>query len=230
MALKRKLGSTEFEALTDSALKSEYKKNDADGFYYLDVDDAQELINALKHEREENKSNKEYAASLDKRIKEKEEELARKNGDVAALEASWKEKLKAEKEADRAEKEQLKKIASQGLIDKTLDPLAAKFKSPTLVKKILSERVKVEFGENGPEIRILDKDGKPSALSMSDLEKEILEDQEFKSILVQSRASGSTASSGKSSSGSAETTDKKWSQLTPAEKAEALKAKREQNK
>ncbi|NTV47282.1 MAG: hypothetical protein HGB11_12340, partial [Chlorobiales bacterium] len=54
MALKRKLGSAEFETLNE-VLKAEYKKNETDGMFYLDADDAQELINALRHEREENK-------------------------------------------------------------------------------------------------------------------------------------------------------------------------------
>ena len=195
--------------------------------FYLDAEDAQELLNAVKHLREENKNNKELRELLDKRIREKEEELARKNGDVAALEASWKEKLQTEKEAANAEKDNLKKLASEGVVNKALDPIANKFKAPTLIKRALRDRVEVDFTENGAELRVLDKDGKPSALSMSDLEKEILENTEYSSILVQSRASGSTSNSGQHSGGSAET-DKRWSQLTPAEKVEALKAKRKQ--
>lgn len=226
MALKRKLGSTEFEALNE-VLKAEYKKHD-DGSYVLDTDEATELLNALKREREENKTSKELKERLDELIKEKEEEIARKNGDISALENSWKEKIKIEKEKHRAEKETLRKLASQGVIDKTIDPIANKFKTPSLMKKVLSERVVVEFGDSGPEVRILDKEGRPSAMSISDFEKEILENEEFKSILVQSRASGSTANSGKPSSGSADP-DKRWSQLTPAEKVEALKAKQQQN-
>ena len=228
MALKRKLGSAEFEALNE-VLKAEYKKNDTDGMFYLDADDAQELINALKHEREENKNNKEMRELLDKRIKEREEELARKNGDVAALEASWKEKLKNEKDADKAEKDHLKKLASEGVVNNALDPIANKFKAPTLIKKALKDRITVEFTATGAELRVLDKEGKPSALSIDDLEKEILEDKEYSSILIQSRASGSTSNSGKSSNGSAET-DTRWSQRTPAEKVEALKARRQQQK
>lgn len=227
MALKRKIGSTEFDSLNES-LKGEYKKNESDGMFYLEVDDAHELINALERVREENKGNKELATSLTQQINAVKEELARKNGDVTALENSWKEREKKREKEHEQEKAMLKKIASQGAVNDALDPIAQKFKVPSVMKKILAERIHVDFTENGTEVRVLDKDGKPSALTIAEFEKEILENEEFKSILVQSRASGSTANSGKSYSGSAENHEKRWSELSPTEKVERLKTRKEQ--
>ena len=48
--LKQKLNDTEFVALND-VLKAEHTKKD-DGSYYLDVDEAKELVNALQRLKE----------------------------------------------------------------------------------------------------------------------------------------------------------------------------------
>ncbi len=84
----------------------------------------------------------------------------------------------------------------------------------------ITNRLQVETDENGEvKVRVLDSQGKPSALSIDDLKKEFRGNVAFKPLIVASNASGSGASGGGSGGGAA----KKPSEMTTQERLEFQK-------
>ena len=81
------------------------------------------------------------------------------------------------------------------------DKIAARFSVPRLVTPDIAKRLDVD-PKDGKTVRVLDKDGKPSALTLVDLEKEFVDNPEFKAILIASKSSGS-ADTGPANRGSA---------------------------
>ena len=226
MALKRKLSSAEFEALNET-LRSEYTHNDKDGTYYLDVDDANELLGALERVREENKGNKELVASLNAQIDSAKDEIARKSGDIASIETGWKKKLSEKDKAHAAEIDAFKKVAIEGYLETLLSPVTDVFNLPKKhVKRDFAERIKVTFEDGRPVHKILNADGLESDMTIDDLQKEFVANGEYSQYIIQSRASGSTKNTGANQSGSAGNgSAKKYSEMTVDEKAEYLKQK-----
>jgi len=188
MALKRKITATEHAALSD-VLKAEYKADGA-GFV-LDTDDATELKNARDAEKEARKTAETKLREAQEALDALKDDTSRKNGDVAALEASWTAKHAAEKKrADDAEKalngERQDRHAST-----VATKIAARFTVPGLVMPQIAKRLAVEMHDGTAVVRVLDKDGKPSALSTADLEKEFVDNAEYKAIVIASKATGS---------------------------------------
>lgn len=188
--LNDKLSEAEVSVLHD-VLKAEYIKRD-DGFYYLERKEAQELKNALERLKVENKGNAEMVAAINKQLQAANDEIARKSGDIATLEDSWKAKSKAQKEADEAEKKQLMQVAKDGYLNSILTPIVGKFALPEKhVRRDFEERIEVVFENGRPVHRILDKEGKVSALTIDDLEKEFVADTNYSKYIIASKASGS---------------------------------------
>lgn len=122
------------------------------------------------------------------------EEAARKGGDVEALEASWKEKLASET-ASRDEKlSEYQKTIQKMTVGSAAQSMAGELALPGSADVLLphiERRLQVEMTDGGPLVRVLDKDGKPSASSIEDLRKEIESDAAFAPLLLGSKASGS---------------------------------------
>ena len=124
------------------------------------------------------------------------EEAAKKSGDVEAIEQSWKEKLAAETAARDEKIATFQQTISNLTVGSTAQAMAAELALPGSADVLLphiSKRLKVEITETGPIVRVLDKDGKPSALSIEELKKEIVAEKAFAPLLVGSMASGSGA-------------------------------------
>jgi len=154
-----------------------------------------ELIQAEKEEKKKAKEAQEAAAAA-------AEEAARKSGDVDALEKSWREKIKNETSARDTLLEEYKGMLKKMTVGSTAQAMAAELaisgSAPALLPHI-SKRLSVEVIEGNPIVRVLDKDGSPSALSLDDLKKEISAESAFAPLLVGSRATG-TGEVGKSGS------------------------------
>lgn len=227
MALKRKLTATEHAALSD-VLKAEYKADGA-GFV-LDTDDATELLNARNQEKEARrlaeKARDDAQAALDA-LKDK---TSRENGDVAALDASYKQKLADEKKRADAAEATLTSERQDRHASTVADGIAKRFTVPGLVGPHISKRLAVEMHDGKAVVRVLDKEGKPSALSVADLEKEFVDNPDYKAIVIASKATGSAEnrlgpgavplSQPLNTNGTPKTLDK----LTPKEFAAQLKA------
>lgn len=137
----------------------------------------------------------------EKHLKEQEkaarlatEEAAKKSGDIAALEKSWGEKLAAEVATRDGQLTAYQATISNMTAGAAARTMAAELSLPGSADVLLphiERRLKVEMTDGAPLIRVLDKAGKPSAMSIDDLKKEISAEKSFAPLLVGSNASGS---------------------------------------
>ncbi len=212
MAVKMTLASLDG---VPADVAKEYKKVEQEGktVFLLDLDgyeDPAALKRAKDHEKEARKTAEKQAKDLateKEKLQEEIDEMRRGNlpkADVDKLEASWKTKLAA-KEAELTGKlTSAQKSLQKHLVDNVATTLAAKISSaPAVILPHIRSRLAAEEVNGDFVTRVLDKDGKPSAMSIEELQKEFTENKDFAAILVGSRASGSGGSgSGAGSGGS----------------------------
>lgn len=229
MALKRKISEEVFNKLP-ADIKVEYIKDGDE--YKLDID-GDEYTGALKRAKDrESQARKDAEAEL-KELKAKLSEIEsidnRKKTDIATLERSWQSKLDATVSEYSAKMDKLTKHTQTTLVDNVASALASKVsKAPALLIPIIKSRLQADFEGDAPKTRILDKEGKPSALTIEDLEKEIVANPEFSAIIVGSRSSGSATSSNvKNVAGDsgASNSARNLASIKPSEMAEFLKSK-----
>lgn len=230
MALKKILTEDQFNAL-DDVTKLNYKKG-ADNKFHLDLeeDDAEALKRAKEHEKNARKAAEERAEAAEKKLKEQEdarraaeEDAARKAGDVTALEASWKQKRDADVAAAEAKTKRIEAALKVQLVDNVAAALANKISTaPSLLIAVIKKRLTVEIPTDEgsePLTRVLDASGRPSAMGLNDLEKEIIDNPEYAAIIKASSASGGGATPQRQGGG-APTGKKKLSEMTATEEAQ----------
>lgn len=225
MALKSKLSKSEFDELPD-VLKEHYKESN--GSYLLDSDEATELRRAKERADEEKRQEKERADRLQRERDEQEnerrrleEETARKKGDVTAIENSWKTKVEeAERKGEEAAnglREQLRNI----LVGEKATLLAAEISTaPSLILPHIKARLVAELDGDAAITRVLDKEGKPSSLSMEDLKKEFIANPEYAAIIKGSNANGGGAGGGGAGGGAG---SKKFTEMSEPERVALYK-------
>ncbi|WP_171294287.1 hypothetical protein [Acinetobacter radioresistens] len=207
----------------EESVKQLYEEKD--GKYVLKIEGIPEPedLEGLKRKNqefmEEAKVAKRKAKELEEQARQKEEENARKNGNIEALEKSWQEKL-TKREAELLE--QSKALESQvyqltvGQTASTLaNELAVSGCSSVLLPHITG-RLQVETVDGQVKVRVLDAQGKPSAATIDDLKKEFRDNPAFKPLIAASHASGGGANGANSGGGAA----KKPSEMSLAERAE----------
>lgn len=229
MALKAKLQNLDGVPET---LRGEYKEHE--GHFYLDIDgiDDHHAIGTLKRAKDYEKDNarkaKEKADAiqleLDKAISDMEElrKTGIPKGDVDKLEQSYKDKYAKDAKALTDKIGALTSSLEKHLLDsqavKLATELAAKPEYVELLLPHIRNRMKLESGEGDEQVvRILDKDGKPSALNLDDLKKELLGHKAFAAILTGSKATGGGAGGGGGNGGGAQ---KKLNDMNDAERKE----------
>lgn len=229
MALKSKItDKAEFDKLAD-VLKAEYKEEN--GVYLLQSDDANELRTAKDREAErartaeaERDRLKAEKADAEKAIQDAKDEAARKAGDVTSIEESYKGKLATQKSEHDAEVKRLKSQIEDLTIGVASTGMAAEISiAPDLMEPIIRKRLKLETDGDKAVVRVLDAEGKASALSLDDLKKEFTSNPKYATVIKGSDASGGGAH-GNNPGGGALPTGKKFSSLTLTERT-ALHAK-----
>jgi len=229
MALKVKITKAEFDKLSD-VLKAEYKENDAKDGYILDaegVEDTGALKRAKDREAEEAKKEKKRADDLQAEIDRRDaadggtaEEKARKAGDIATLEKSWTTKMDNEVNKVKGTLTQREQHLQKLLVHDTAMRLAQKISTkPNVLLPHILARLSADLTGDEPTTRVLDRDGKPSALTIAELEKEFVGNDDFAAIITGSKSSGGGAPGGKQNGGGA---PKKFAEMTGTERA-ALK-------
>ena len=216
------------------SLRNEYKEQD--GKFYLDIDGIDDhhavggLVRAKGYEKENARKAKEKADQLsaDLETARTEMEELRKTGipkgDVDRLEASYKDKY-TKKEKELTEKiealtSSLERHLIEGQAVKLAGEIAAKPEYIEAIMPHIRSRMKLEASEGGDQIvRILDKDGKPSALNMDDMKKEVLASKALAPLLSGSKASGGGAGGGQGG-GATTRNNKKFNELNERERVE----------
>lgn len=189
-----------------------------------------EMFSALQDSIEKLEANNK-ALLQEKREQEKAaqkaiEDAAKKSGDVEALEKSWGEKLAAataERDGKLSAYEQMVNRMTVGSEAQRLAAAIALPGSADVLLPHIERRLSVEVKDGQPIVRVLDKDGKPSALSLADLQKEIESTPAFAPITVGSKASGAGGVGGKGSTGSKTMKRGDFDQLDPAAKMAHVK-------
>lgn len=231
MALKRKINQATFDKLSDE-LKKEYKKGSSDDEFILDTE-GDEDTGALKRAKDREKQRaddlEKERDDLKKKVEETENGDARKKGDIETLEKSWKKKLE-DKEAELNGKLSKRDgMIQKTLVDNVASGLAHKISNaPGLLLPHVKARITVDWEGDEPKTRILDKDGKPSAMSVEDLEKEFSSNKDFSAIIIASKASGGARSAPTGNGGGAPANGNQsitadLSKMTPQQLAASLK-------
>ena len=177
-----------------------------DGAYFLKVSGVvpEEEVNGLKKSRDELLSEKkeqqrkaEEAEQERLRIeREAQEELARKNGDWKALELSYQEKLQAREAELLAQQEALTKQVYGLTVGQQATKIAGELFKPhaqALVTQFIESRLTLDNGV----VRVLDSQGKPSAMTFDELKNELKTNPMFQDIvIVNTNSGGGAAGSG----------------------------------
>lgn len=195
MAMKKKITKADYEKLAEG-LKGEYVEKN--GEYHLDLDDEESgaLLRAKDREKELRKEAEARAKELEAKLAEVQDGDSRKRGDIETLEKSWKSKLD---ETTKGLTEKLSKKDSyikSALVDNVAQQLASKIStSPALIMPHIKARLTADLDGDAPSTKVLDKDGKLSALTVDDLANEFVTNPDFGAIIIGSKASGSRAPS-----------------------------------
>ena len=228
MALKKKLSKAEYDKLSD-AIKAEYIE-DGDGFR-LDID-GDEDTGALKRAKDREAQLRRDAEA---KLREAQEELdringddARKKGDIATLEKSWQKKLDDTKAEYEGKVSKLTTHTTKTLVDNVATQIATKISNaPALLLPHIKSRLQADFEGEAPVTRVLDKDGKPSAMTVEELAAEFVANKDFSAIITASKASGGAGKPSNSNGGGAPNNSDKPADLAsmnPAQLAEHIKA------
>ena len=193
--MKFKISKAEWEKLSDEQ-KAQYKAKGEDYVVALEgMPDFDAMETKMQTLLDEAKQAKTAKAEAEAKAKADAEDAARKNGNVEALEKSWSERLAQAEAAHKAEIEKYHGQVSKLMVTNEAQALASKLfgKSAAPLLHNITSRLSLEKGENGEfKTRVLDADGKPTAHSLADLEKEFSGKEEFKPFLVITKATGAT--------------------------------------
>lgn len=195
MALKRKITKDVFDKLADN-IKFEYV---ADGDSYVLQTEGDEDIGPLKRANQRLKDQVEHLESKNDELAGKldkiEKNPARKQGDIDALERQWaKDKETAVGEVT-AKLEKANGFIKQSLLENAASSLAEKIStSPAIIRPHIERRLMVDIDGDAPSIKVLDKDGKASALTVDKLGEEFVANKDFSSIIRVTKASGGAGS------------------------------------
>ena len=212
----------------DDGVKTLYKEDN--GKFRLDLDGYEDttglkaqrdaLLNEKKEAQRKTKEAEEAAKTL-------AEESARKNGDVAALEKSWQEKLAATESNYKNLNESLTKQIHGLTVGQTATKLAAELAisgSADVLLPHIQSRLTVEIKDGAPSVRVLDLLGKPTAMTVDELKQEFISNKAFAPLIAASKATGGGAS-GSGGGGAAKTMKRdQFETMNPVQKMDFIKS------
>lgn len=214
----------------DDASKAHYTEKD--GKFYLDVEgiDEHPAVGALKRAKDHEKTLRQTAET---KLRETEDKLTEVEGtveglrtgavpksDVDALKASYDAKtVKQQKEFDDKLAKQ-NSLIEKHLLDGTALAMATDISTaPSLLIPHIRSRLKLDEVDGELTVSIVDISGKPSAATLEDLKKEMLQNKTFAPILIGSKASGGGANGGSGGGGAS----KPFAQLNEQERTKFAK-------
>ena len=204
--MKVKLTKDEYEKL-DAGMKAEYtadgddfnlKLEDQDGSDMGSMSRAKDHEKKRRHDAEKKVKDLEAANTT---LEDKVHELETSGGDIAKdkaeLAKKYDEKLARETAKLQGEVDKRDSHIQKLFVDGVASEMAGRISTvPAAMNRLIKDRLSVEW--DGDEIKtvVLGSDGKPSILTVVELEKEIVSNKEYSGIIKGSQASGSGAGSG----------------------------------
>ena len=194
----------------DESLQGLYEQTDTG--YQLKVtgipEPEKEDLSGLKNKVDELLREKKAASQKAREAAEEAEaarlEAAKKGNDTEALDKSWQEKFNAREIELKKELEELSgtlvKLTSGQTATKIAAEIAVQGSADVLLPH-LERRLRTEFREGSPVTVVLDKDGKPSAMSVDELKAEFQNSAAFAPLIVGTKANGAGRTGGNESSG-----------------------------
>lgn len=227
-----KLTKEQYDALPDS-VKALFQA-DGDG-YTKKPDEGGEDIGALKRgkdrEVQARKDAEAQAAKLQADLDKLTDNDARKRGDIETLEKSWQSKIDGMEATHQEKLAKKDAFIKNALVTNVAQSIASEIapENVSLILPHITARLTADLDGDSPVTKVVDATGSLSALSVDDLKKEFVDNKDFASIIVGSKASGSGASADKSKRvGSAAPEGKKLVELSPTELAAHISATKEQ--
>jgi hypothetical protein len=194
----------------DETLQGLYEQTDTG--YQLKVtgipEPEKEDLSGLKNKVDELLREKKAASQKAREAAEEAEaarlEAAKKGNDTEALDKSWQEKFNAREVELKKELEELSgtlvKLTSGQTATKIAAEIAVQGSADVLLPH-LERRLRTEFRDGSPVTVVLDKDGKPSAMSIDELKAEFQNSAAFAPLIVGTKANGAGRTGGNESSG-----------------------------
>lgn len=176
----------------------------------------------------EAKDAKDDARQLRKDLQKATTKKAKEDGDIEALEASWKEKYDTDLGvANEAKDEAMKMLRLEKVHSRAVElatTLAVSGSADVLLPHIES-RLSMEIKDGRAVAVVMDMEGKPSALTVEELGKEIADNPAFAPLIEASKAAGGGAN-GAQRGGAAQSktaTRAQWAGMNPSQKMEFSK-------
>jgi len=194
----------------DESLQGLYEQTDTG--YQLKVtgipEPEKEDLSGLKNKVDELLREKKAASQKAREAAEEADaarlEAAKKGNDTEALDKSWQEKFNAREVELKKELEELSgtlvKLTSGQTATKIAAEIAVQGSADVLLPH-LERRLRTEFRDGSPVTVVLDKDGKPSAMSVDELKAEFQNSAAFAPLIVGTKANGAGRTGGNESSG-----------------------------
>jgi hypothetical protein len=194
----------------DESLQGLYEQTDTG--YQLKVtgipEPEKEDLSGLKNKVDELLREKKAASQKAREAAEEADaarlEAAKKGNDTEALDKSWQEKFNAREVELKKELEELSgtlvKLTSGQTATKIAAEIAVQGSADVLLPH-LEKRLRTEFRDGSPVTVVLDKDGKPSAMSIDELKAEFQNSAAFAPLIVGTKANGAGRTGGNESSG-----------------------------
>lgn len=195
MALKRKITKDAYDKLADN-IKFEYV---ADGDSYLLQTEGDEDTGALKRANQRLKDQVELLEGKNDKLTADMEAInknpARKNGDIETLTRQMEKEKETAVGEVQAKLEKRDAFIKSHLLENTANTLAGKISTaPAIMRPHIERRLDVDLTGDTPVIKVLDKDGKPSALTVDKLGDELVANRDFSAIIRVTKASGGAGS------------------------------------
>lgn len=187
-----KLTKEQYDALPDH-MKALFV---ADGEGYVSTFATAEEVKGLRENNAallaEKKEAQDKETAAQKAAREAQEKADREAGNIAALDKSWGEKLTAVEKAAAEREARFVNALTKSTVGAAASDLANKLfgANAGIMKHHITGRLSMEEKDGDFTVRVLDKDGKPSAMTLEDLSKEFSANKEFASVLVGNGSGG----------------------------------------
>ena len=228
-----KITKAEYDALPDGAMKAAFTQIEGSEDFSNGEEDAGALKNALESEKaakvkaaqERDALRQASEAEKQKAVEEALKE-ARKEGNFAAIEKDYQNRLKAAEDKAAQATQQANSQLVENAQGKIISDLGKVFTAPEAMKPYLQSRLSTQIGDDGIVVtRVLDGAGQATAATIDDLKKEILDNPEFKPIIAAGKGSGSGATGHADGSGATSQQSGKFSDASVDDKVARLDLK-----